>query len=121
MFLLIFFSCGKNNENPNEFNKEDYKIEAEVMPAPVGGIKAIQGKVAYPVEAKDEEIEGTILVKVFINEKGDVVWIEVLKSSHPSLDSSALNVVKQVKFIPGKHEGKNVKVQIVVPVSFKLE
>jgi len=121
MFLLIFFSCGKNNEAPKEFNREDYKIEADEMPAPVGGIKGIQEKVIYPEDAKDEEIEGTVLVKTFINENGDIIWTEVLKSDHSSLDSSALDAVKKVRFTPGKQKGKNVKVQIVVPISFKLQ
>ncbi|MDO8550067.1 MAG: energy transducer TonB [Ignavibacteria bacterium] len=118
--FLFIHGCGKDAEDPNGFNREDYKIEADEMPAPVGGITAIQEKVVYPEDAKDEEIEGTVLVKTFINENGDVVWAEVLKSSNPVLDSAALSAAKEVKFTPGKLKGKNIKVQIVVPISFKL-
>jgi len=117
--FLFLNGCGK--DSPNEFIREDYKIEADEMPAPVGGIKTIQEKVIYPEDAKDEEIEGTVLINTFINEKGDVAWAEIFKSENPIFDSSALNAIKQTKFIPGKQKRKNVKVQIVIPVSFKLE
>jgi len=117
--FLFLNGCGK--DSPNEFIREDYKIEADEMPAPVGGIKTIQEKVIYPEDAKDEEIEGTVLINTFINEKGEVVWTEISKSAHPILDSAAINAIKKVNFTPGKHKGKNVKVQVIVPVSFKLE
>lgn len=119
ILFFVFQAC--NSDMPNEFNREDYKIEVEEMPFPVGGIKALQEKVIYPEYAKDEEIEGTVLIKTFIDEKGDVIWTEVFKGTNPDLDTAALNAVKKVKFISGKHKGKKVKVQIVVPVSFKLE
>lgn len=118
LFIFVFQACDSNI--PKRFNREDYKIEVEEMPSPVG-ITAIQEKVIYPEYAKDEEIEGTVLIKTFVNENGDVVRTEVFKGAHPGLDSAALNAVKKVRFIPGKHKGKNVKVQIVIPVSFKLE
>jgi protein TonB len=106
--------------SPGSFNKEDYKIEVGEMPMPIGGILAIQDKVVYPEEAKNKKIEGKVFVLAFVDEKGDVVNAEVIKSANPILDSAAVKAVRQVKFEPGKHEGKKVKVQVTVPIVFKL-
>jgi len=124
--LLVVSGCGKETytENPNapeSFNKEEYKVEVEEMPMPVGGITAIQERVVYPADAKEAGIEGKVFVVAFIDESGDVIKAEVIKSVHPSLDSAAVQAVRQVKFEPGKSNGKKVKVQITVPIMFKLQ
>lgn len=127
--LIFLFISGCRNETnqqetpitPRSFNKEDYRIKADVMPEPIGGMKAIQEKVVYPEEAKDKKIEGRVYVLTFIDENGEVVETKIIKGADPSLDSAAAQAVRQVKFTPAKNEGKNVKVQVTVPIVFKLK
>ncbi len=126
VFLLIS-GCKNETERqetptvPSSFNKEDYKVEVDKMPAPVGGMAAIQEKVVYPEEAKDKKIEGKVFVLAYIDENGNVIKSEVIKSADPTLDSAAVQAVRKVKFIPAKNEEKNVKVQVTIPIVFKLK
>jgi len=74
----------------------------------------------YPELAKKAGIEGTVVVKVLVNTKGDVEKVEILKS-HPLLDEAAVTAAKQFKFTPGKQRDKFVKVWVSIPFNFKLK
>lgn len=92
----------------------------EELPRPIGGIKAIQEKLFYPELAKKIGIEGKVIVTAVVDENGNVIKTEVLKSVFPSLDEIACKAVSETKFSPGKQRGKPVKVEIKIPVNFKL-
>ena len=101
----------KNNE---------YYIAVEQQPFPIGGLEAIQEKINYPSKAKQNGVEGRVFVKAYINEKGEVDEVELLKGIDSECDSSAMEAVRQTKFTPGKQRGKAVKVQVSIPIVFKL-
>ncbi|MCW8850604.1 MAG: energy transducer TonB, partial [Melioribacteraceae bacterium] len=75
----------------------------------------------YPESAKKEGIMGKVMVKAVIDENGKVIETEVLKGVNPELDEAAVNAVKLTKFIPGVMDGKNVKAEVTIPISFKLD
>jgi len=104
----------------NKTNINDYLLEVDKMPEPIGGTYAIQEKVVYPEIAKRAGIEGKIFVKAFIDEKGDVVAAEIIKGIGSGLNEAAVNAIRQTKFSPAIHRGKPVKVQVVIPILFKL-
>lgn len=102
-------------------NDETYYIAVDEMPEPIGGLNSIQSKIKYPEEAKRSGIEGKVFIQAFIDENGNVVKAKVIKGVGSGLDEVALEAVKQTKFIPGKQEGKPVKVQVAIPIVFKLQ
>ncbi|MEE8336300.1 MAG: energy transducer TonB, partial [Candidatus Neomarinimicrobiota bacterium] len=76
----------------------------------------------YPKKAREKGYEGTVIVSVFVNEKGKVTETAVIKSIPGSgLDESAINSIKKVRFKPAKKEGKPVGVWISIPVHFRLK
>ena len=91
------------------------------MPEPIGGIQAIQSKIIYPEIAKRAGVEGKVYVLAFVDEKGDVTNVKIIKGLGAGLDEAALNAVKQTKFKPGKQRGKPVKVQVSIPIVFRLQ
>lgn len=101
--------------------KDIYFVAVEEMPEPIGGLKSIQEKIRYPEVAKREGIEGKVYVLAFIDEKGNVANAKIIKGIGGGCDEAALDAVKQTKFIPGKQRGKPVKVQVTVPIIFKLQ
>ncbi len=97
-----------------------YFIAADKMPQPVGGIAAIQKKIVYPEEAKSSGVEGRVFVKAYINEKGEVDRVKLIKGIGGGCDEAAMQAVKETKFTPALQKGKPVKVQVSVPIIFKL-
>lgn len=98
-----------------------YFVAVEEMPEPIGGIQAIQSKIIYPEIAKRAGVEGKVYVLAFVNEQGIVTKAEIIKGLGAGLDEAALGAVKQTKFKPGKQRGKPVKVQVSIPIVFKLQ
>ncbi len=98
-----------------------YFVAVEEMPEPIGGIQAIQSKIIYPEIAKRAGIEGKVYVLAFVNEAGTVTKAQIIKGLGAGLDDAALKAVKATKFKPGKQRGKPVKVQVSIPIVFKLQ
>lgn len=97
----------------------------EEMPTFVGGSnhamqEYIQSHITYPAEALAKGMDGMIIARFVVNEKGIPENLKVIRSSHKILDTEAVRVLKTLRFIPGKHNGKNVKVYLTVPVEFKI-
>jgi protein TonB len=97
-----------------------YFVAVEEMPEPIGGISGIQKKIVYPEIAKRAGVEGKVLVLAFVDESGNVTKAEVIKGIGLGCDEAAINAIVQTKFKPGMQRGKPVKVQVTIPVTFKL-
>jgi len=96
-------------------------VAVEEMPEPIGGIAAIQKLIVYPEIAKRAGVQGRVYVKAFVNENGSVQKVELIKGIGAGCDEAAMEAVQKTKFKPGKQRGKAVKVQVTVPVLFKLQ
>lgn len=112
--MILWYSTGKS------INESEYFVAVEQMPSPIGGIKGIQEKIVYPESAKRAGIEGRVYVKAFIDETGKVVSAEIIKGIGGGCDEAAIDAVMKTKFNPGKQRGKPVKVQVTVPIVFRL-
>jgi periplasmic protein TonB len=97
-----------------------YFVAVEEMPEPIGGIKAIQEKITYPEIAKRAGVEGKVYILAFVDESGNVTKASVLKGIGAGCDEAARDAVLATKFKPGKQRGVAVKVQVSIPVVFKL-
>lgn len=98
-----------------------YFVAVEEMPEPIGGIKGIQEKIVYPEIAKRAGVEGKVYVLAFVDENGNVTKAQVLKGIGAGCDEAALDAVQKTKFKPGKQRGKPVRVQVSIPIIFKLQ
>jgi protein TonB len=98
-----------------------YFVAVEEMPEPIGGIKGIQDKITYPEIAKRAGVEGKVYILAFVDENGNVTKAQVLKGIGAGCDEAARDAVLQTKFKPGKQRGTPVKVQVSIPIVFKLQ
>jgi len=98
-----------------------YFVAVEEMPEPIGGIKGIQEKIEYPEIAKRAGVEGKVYILAFVDESGNVMKAQVLKGIGAGCDEAALDAVQKTKFKPGKQRGVPVKVQVSIPIIFKLQ
>jgi len=78
-------------------------------------------KPLYPQEARKRGYEGEVLLRVEVLSNGWVGEIEVKRSSgHDILDRSAIQAVKQWKFVPAQKGETPVSVWVIIPVIFQL-
>jgi TonB family protein len=108
--------------NEEDLYKDDpaYYLSVEVMPEPLGGMESLRRRLNYPLEAKRRKVEGIVKVLVFIDEYGTVEKAEVVEGLGYGTEDAAQITVFYTKFKPGLLRGKPVKVQMIVPVEFKL-
>ena len=73
----------------------------------------------YPPEAKEEHIQGVVLLQVILDKEGSVANIQLI-SGHPSLAPAAIEAVKQWKYRPYLLNGAPIDVETQVAVNFTL-
>jgi protein TonB len=95
-----------------------YYVAVDQMPVPIGGSQSINAKAVYPSQAKANNIQGTVYILAFIDERGNVKKTSLIKGIGYGCDQSAIQAVKSSRFEPGILHGKTVKVQLTVPVMF---
>ncbi|MBQ6761078.1 MAG: energy transducer TonB [Prevotella sp.] len=105
--------------------KKVYDV-VEQMPSFPGGMKAMMDYLAknirYPADAKNNQIEGRVILQFIVDKKGRLSDIKVVKSVEPYLNAEAVRVVKSMpRWNPGMQNGKAVKVRYTLPVTFRLE
>jgi len=77
----------------------------------------------YPATALRHGAEGTVWLRIEVDESGTPVRVSVERSSgHHALDSSArLHVLKRWRFQPARLDGQAVRGIALVPVVFRLD
>jgi TonB family protein len=103
----------------------DAYVMVDEMPKFPGGdgelLRFISVNTRYPKEAKDQNIQGRVIIRFKVNADGTVSDAKVLKGVNNYLDEEALRVVSSVpKFTPGKLNGVDVPVWYMIPITFTL-
>lgn len=125
LIFILFFSfltlaaseLQAENAIPGE---EEYLLTAEKMPVPVGGFEGIMKKINYPDMARRTNTEGKVYVLIYVNEKGDVDDVKVVKGIGMGCDEEAVKAIKKTKFSPALEKGLAVKSKFSLALSFKL-
>lgn len=96
----------------------------EQMPHFPGGQSAmmryINENLRYPEEAEQSDVVGRAVVSFIVEPDGALSAIEIKRSLDPAFDRMALLVVQGMpRWIPGKQDGKPVRVRYNIPVSFR--
>lgn len=77
---------------------------------------------AYPAQSRQLGEQGKVLLRVLVKADGSVEQVNLRKSSgYDRLDSTALETVKQWRFVPAKRADQAIAAWVVVPISFSLE
>ncbi len=80
------------------------------------------GRPPYPQTARQQGLEGTVVLRVTVGTGGDVETVATQKSSGvPSLDESATESVKTWQFDPAKDGEFPVSTKVDLPIRFSLE
>jgi protein TonB len=74
----------------------------------------------YPADARDQRVEGAVVLKVTLDKEGNVGNIRLIQG-HPLLAPAAIEAVKQWKYKPFLLDGVPLEVESQVTVNFTLE
>ena len=127
--LLLMKQTNKQENAQNDIAKtKDEPIFIIVEKMPVfkdgKGINAFRNwviqQLVYPEEVKKNNIKGDVFVQFYVDTKGVVRDVKVVRSANPVLDAEAIRVVQEspVWEKPGYQRGVAVNVQYTIPVSF---
>ena len=117
----------------DEFNLDDFDAWDAPPPPPEGPrvkfipyddppvpLTPIRPK--YPEIAQEAGIEGTVVVQVFVDDRGRVKDTVILKGiPNTGLNEAASTAIRAVRFRPAKQRERAVGVWISIPVNFRLK
>lgn len=107
---------------------ETVYTSVDQMPSFLGGDintfrQWVMQQVRYPAQAMEQNIQGNVIAKFIIGKDGliELSNIEILRSPSEILSEEVTRVLKNSPaWAPGKKEGKNTRVSLVIPVSFSM-
>lgn len=98
----------------------------EQMPAFPGGqaelMSYLSKNIKYPTIAQENGTQGRVIIQFVVERDGSITDVRIARGVDPYLDKEAVRVIKSMpKWIPGKQNGKAVRVKFTVPVMFRLQ
>lgn len=98
---------------------------AETMPAFPGGDEGLltyfKEHLRYPAAARANHTEGKVIISFIIDRSGTPTNIRVVRGIGNGCEEEAVRLLKAMpKWMPGKMKGKEVRVQMNLPVKFQL-
>jgi len=121
-------------EAKNETPKEQAKIKEEVKKVDLNTAKQVMPKMVkkvtfsarpspidYPYSAKKHNLEGVVLIEVWLDKQGKQIQQRVINSSgHQILDNAALKGISQWQFSRQQDGGQAIAYRVQVPINFGL-
>ncbi|MFM2225427.1 MAG: hypothetical protein RJA07_1629 [Bacteroidota bacterium] len=123
--LVISFLFLQKNIFAQQNNLEVFSY-VQQMPEFIGGeaalMKFISVNIKYPESAKNENIEGRVMVSFVVTTEGKLTDLKVLRDIGGGCGEEAIRVLKlSPDWKPGMQNGKIVNVKMVFPIVFNLE
>jgi protein TonB len=134
--LAVFMLAGTQANATNNFigndpnnadtvsNTEPITHSEDMAQFPGGELeleKFVQKNVQYPRIAKEQGIEGRVIVALVIDENGAITDVELIQSIGGGCDEEVIRVLSEMPvWKPTKQDGKNVKAQKIFSFNFQL-
>jgi periplasmic protein TonB len=85
-------------------------------PVPVRTVKP-----EYPLQQRRDGVSGVVTITCTVDEQGNVIDPEVVKSSHEAFEKPALEALMKWKFKPARQGGAAVAMKVSIPIRFVQE
>lgn len=104
----------------------DTTIQAKAQCAQASLLNFMYSNIQYPWEARQQNIEGTVVTTFVIEKDSTISNIKLVKDIGGGCGESVLRVVNAmnavgVRWVPGKMKGQPVRSQFNLPIRFRLE
>lgn len=117
-------NSGSGNSNITAITTNNEIVTwTEQMPEFQGNLSAyLQKNLRYPDFAKENNIEGRVIIQFVVNEDGSIGNAIIKKGIGGGCNEEALRVVNTMpKWKPGMQNGKPLKVYYTLPITFMLQ
>ena len=124
MAICCLMTANAQKTVVSQTNQKVYD-KVEQMPEYPGGMPAmiefLQTNIKYPEDAVKQKVEGRVMVQFVVETDGSISDVHVAKQVFPSLDAEAIRVVQVMpKWVPGRENGKVVRVKYNLPIVFRM-
>jgi len=127
LFLVILYVQIGNSqvvESPKDNSEEPFYFAEQMPEFPDGSaamMKFIQNNLKYPQEARKANTQGTVVLQFVVTETGKIADIKVARGIGHGCDEEAVRVASIMPaWRPGKHKQKNVPVNFILPIKFRI-
>lgn len=126
-YRKVVFLCREDGPRSDNGRDESAFQLVEVKPSFQGGdantfSKWVAQHLEYPVIAKNDGVEGRVMVEFTVKYDGRVADVRVIRGVDPLLDAEAVRVVSSCpRWEPGRVRGEAVDVTYTFPVIFQLQ
>lgn len=91
-------------------------LQPDTFPTAISNLR-----LTYPEEAKKAGVEGTVVLRVLIDETGKVKETEIIQGLGYGLDEASIKAVQQVTWKPARKNDQPLEAWIAYPVRWKLK
>ncbi len=119
--ILVSGTTYEKNGNVHHFTQE------EIEPMPKGGLqkfyKDLASNIKYPRKAKENFVQGKVLLSFIINKDGGFEQIKVVRAIGSGCDEAAVEALQKTSapWVPGTQYGLPVRVFYSLPIDFWLD
>ncbi len=127
LFFLLFHILSAQTDPPKLAEDKTFELfDLEKEPRFPGGEAAMMQylgeNIQYPALARENGIQGTVVLTFVIDKVGNVTDVRVVKDIGGGCGKESVRVVEAMpKWTPGEANGKPVKVRYTLPLRFKFE
>jgi len=122
----ISFTLNDVAAKPANDDRNIVFTEVEQVPEFPGGLEAfgkfLASNVKYPKADREKGVQGRVIASFIVEEDGSLSSIVVKRGVSEAIDAEAVRVLDiSPKWKPGIQNGRTVRVQYSVPISFRLD
>lgn len=119
--MPLFPGCENVEDYDNQLGTRNQKYQCSMQKL----LDYVAANLKYPSEARDQGIQGRVVVKFVVETDGSISDVECTHDIGAGCGAEAVRVVNSLnsmdkKWTPAIQRGKPVRVQLTLPVSFKL-
>ena len=103
-----------------DFDESAFLPQHKISSVPVIPIREVLSRIVYPPMALRQGIEAVVYLELFIDSKGEIKNIKVLKDPGHGFAAAAVAALKGIMCVPANANGKNVAVRYRYPIKFTL-
>lgn len=105
---------------PDVYKVAEVDVEPRMLPDEMTAMRRLQREVTYPEKAKRARISGRVVVGFVVDETGAVTDIHIVQGVEDTLDAEAMSATAKLQFTPGYVRGRAVKVEMTLPITFRV-